>query len=146
MPSPPPDAHGGASPPVEQTFRLDLAPEPSMIVTARLFASGIARLAGCDEPRVEEIKLAVSEACTVALEPPRDRVTLRAVRTPSTLSFAVAPAATPPSDAAGADGRHLPTGMRLIGLLFDDAHASDVEGEPAIAFTVPLTDGASGEA
>jgi hypothetical protein len=138
MPSPAPDAGAEASAAAEQTFRLDLAPEPSMIVTARLFASGIARLAGCDEPRVEEIKLAVSEACTVALEPPVERITLRVARTPSTLTFAVAPAAVASAGASGIDGVPLPTGMRLIGLVFDDAGPAELDGKPAIGFTVPL--------
>jgi Histidine kinase-like ATPase domain len=139
MPSPPPDAGIDASAAVgDRTFRLELAPEASLVVTARLFASGIARLAGCDEARVDEVKLAVSEACTAALEPRGRHVRIRAVQAPSRLTFGVAPVAVPPSAAADGEATTLPSGVRLIGLLFDDAGPADVDGEPGIGFTVPL--------
>jgi anti-sigma regulatory factor (Ser/Thr protein kinase) len=48
-------------------FTLDLAPEPISIGTARLFSATVARFFGTPEEAVEDLKLAVSEACTVAI-------------------------------------------------------------------------------
>jgi Histidine kinase-like ATPase domain len=139
MPSPPPETGVAASAAVDpRTFELELAPEASLVVTARLFASGIARLAGCDEARVDEVKLAISEACTAALDPPAEHVRIRAVQAPSRLTFDVAPVARRPSGNGGVDGATLPAGLGLIGLLFDDAAPADVDGEPGLRFTVPL--------
>ena len=48
-------------------FTLELPPEPISIGTARLFSATVARFFGTQEEAVEDLKLAVSEACTVAI-------------------------------------------------------------------------------
>lgn len=50
-----------------RSFLLDVPARPDYLVTARLFVAAVARRAGCDEERVEDAKLAVSEACTDAI-------------------------------------------------------------------------------
>ncbi len=47
-----------------QTLKLRLSADPALLTTARLFAAGAARLAGCSDETVEDVRLAVSEACT----------------------------------------------------------------------------------
>jgi Histidine kinase-like ATPase domain len=155
MPSPTPDAV--ASRDEASAFILELAPEPSLIVTARLFAAGVAREAGCAEERVEDVKLGVSEACGIALdgvEPPALRIDAR--RTPGRLAFSVGPVreggasfATPepatPEVAISDEGPPLPVGslprgLDLIALLFDDARIdrSAVGEGGALHFSVPV--------
>ncbi|MFL5766495.1 MAG: ATP-binding protein, partial [Actinomycetota bacterium] len=48
-------------------FTLELPSEPISIGTARLFSATVARFFGTQEEAVEDLKLAVSEACTVAI-------------------------------------------------------------------------------
>lgn len=57
-------------PPVasEDQFRLEFSSEPDFISTARLFAGAAARYYGCDEDTVQDVKIAVSEACTNAVK------------------------------------------------------------------------------
>lgn len=46
---------------------LEIPADPAYLASARLFVSSLARLYECDEPSVEDLKLAVSEACGSAL-------------------------------------------------------------------------------
>lgn len=48
------------------TAWIDLPAEPQWFATARLFAASIARHYGCDEPAIDDLKLAMSEACNNA--------------------------------------------------------------------------------
>lgn len=52
----------------EDQFSLEFASEPEFISTARLFAGAAARYYGCDEDAVQDVKIAVSEACTNAVK------------------------------------------------------------------------------
>jgi anti-sigma regulatory factor (Ser/Thr protein kinase) len=52
---------------VTQTLTLWLSADAALLTTARLFAAGAARLAGCSDETVEDVRLAVSEACTQAV-------------------------------------------------------------------------------
>ena len=49
------------------TVRLRFSPSPAHVRTARLVAATIARRVGLPEPVVEEVRLAVGEACTIAV-------------------------------------------------------------------------------
>ncbi len=60
----------GASDPV---VRLAITPTPAHVRTARLVAVAAAREFGADSQLLEEIKLAVSEACTHAIAATRGR-------------------------------------------------------------------------
>jgi serine/threonine-protein kinase RsbW len=51
-------------------FRLEFSSDPRFISTARLFAAAVARYFDCDEETVDDIKLAISEACTNAVKAP----------------------------------------------------------------------------
>jgi serine/threonine-protein kinase RsbW len=52
----------------EDQFRLEFSSDPQLISTARLFAAAAARYFGCDEEVVQDVKIAVSEACTNAVK------------------------------------------------------------------------------
>ncbi len=52
----------------EDVFSLEFSSEPDFISTARLFAGAAARYYGCDEEAVQDVKIAVSEACTNAVK------------------------------------------------------------------------------
>lgn len=46
---------------------LEIPLDPAYFASVRLFASSLARMYECDEPSIEDLKLAVSEACGNAL-------------------------------------------------------------------------------
>ena len=54
--------------------RLELAipPEPGSIAMARIFGASVARHFGCGEDAVEDVKIALSEACTNSVKAHRD--------------------------------------------------------------------------
>lgn len=54
------------------TLELELAADPALLATARLFAAAAARAAGCDDDTVEDVRLAVSEACARSIRGAHD--------------------------------------------------------------------------
>jgi anti-sigma regulatory factor (Ser/Thr protein kinase) len=65
----------GREPPAEEPpgrhldeFTLTFPDRPENLVCARLFAASVARHLGSGEEQVEDLKLAVSEACTNAIQ------------------------------------------------------------------------------
>jgi Histidine kinase-like ATPase domain len=142
MPPPAPEAVGVAPTAGEQNFRLRLAPEASLIVTARLFASGLARLSGCGEERVEDVKLAVSEACAFALTAGEatDSLIVDVHKDANRLTFEVGPAPDAPPRGRDVAAAALPQGLDLIRLIFDDARVTTGTGaaESVVSFSVAL--------
>lgn len=69
-------ARGGIAQMAPQTdavlFRLSLPPDASYIGVSRMFAASIARHFECPEEVVEDVKIAISEACTNAVKAHRD--------------------------------------------------------------------------
>jgi len=55
---------GGDDPGNSGSFALEVPPHADQVRTARLFASAVARHFGADEDRVEDLKVAISEATT----------------------------------------------------------------------------------
>ncbi|WP_163508093.1 ATP-binding protein [Fodinicola acaciae] len=49
------------------TVRLEISPTPAHVRTARLVAVAVARRSGLEEPVLDEIRLAVGEACSRAV-------------------------------------------------------------------------------
>jgi len=56
---------------VEQ-LRLAIPPDPTYIAMTRMFAGSVARHYGCEEDVVEDVKVAVSEACTNSVKAHHD--------------------------------------------------------------------------
>lgn len=55
-------------PRTDSTFSLDVPADPDQVRTARLFAAAVARHFGADEDRVEDLKVAISEAATNSIK------------------------------------------------------------------------------
>ena len=60
---------------IEQ-LRLTIPPDAGYIAMARMFAGSVARHYGCDEDVVEDVKVAVSEACTNSVKAHHDSGTI----------------------------------------------------------------------
>jgi anti-sigma regulatory factor (Ser/Thr protein kinase) len=119
------------------TVRLAFPPEPRLLGTVRLVVSVVARKAGMDEEGIEDLKVAVSEACAVAVGDLNragrpDLIELDLVEAADRVGIEVrdrAPPAGQPT-AAEADGelddRQL--GLALVGALVDDLRIGALEG------------------
>lgn len=121
-------------------FTLDLPPEPISIGTARLFSATVARYFGTLEEAVEDLKLAVSEACTVAIranEPAGRRLQLAIEGGSPALTFSIADGGSEISD--GSDPLEVASG-ELVRALFPSAEFVPTEdGRADVRFSVPTS-------
>jgi anti-sigma regulatory factor (Ser/Thr protein kinase) len=128
------------SPGATATVHLAFPPEPRLLGTVRLVVGIVARKAGMDDESIEDLKVAVSEACAVAvadlnraarpdpieldLHETDDRLTIVVRdRAPSTSRLAAVAAIDGEVDL---DDRQL--GLALVGALVDDLRIADLEG------------------
>jgi anti-sigma regulatory factor (Ser/Thr protein kinase) len=121
-------------------FSLELPPAPISIGTARLFSATVARFYNCEEEAVEDLKLAVSEACTVSIRTNEDRghpVRLAIEGDPDGLTFSIEDGgSTVPTD-GGDDALEVPGG-ELIRALFPHAEVvSNAGGGADVRFSIP---------
>jgi anti-sigma regulatory factor (Ser/Thr protein kinase) len=129
------DADAGGPP---ATVRLAFPPEPRLLGTVRLVVGVVARKAGMDEEGIEDLKVAVSETCAVAVGDlyrarRLDPIEVDLVETADRFGVEVrdrAPAAAPGGGGGGAvdaevDDREL--GLALVGALVDDLKTSNTE-------------------
>jgi serine/threonine-protein kinase RsbW len=131
-------------------FAIDLPADPAYLSTVRLFASAIARHFGVRDDDIEDLKMAVTEACTAFLryeETDRGSLHVEVAASPDRLACEVtSPDLSLPSPPASADtptprGVAAGLGMDLLRILFEDSEV--VAGEPStIRFSVPLEAGA----
>lgn len=133
------------SEPVEtaERFTLELPGDPAYVATARLFAWTLARHFGVTEEVLEDLKLAISEACIRALTTAADRpVAMAAERRAGRLSFQVSQGATPGEDdpeMATPTPEEMAAGLslELITALFEDGEVAQDHGRPVVRFSVP---------
>jgi anti-sigma regulatory factor (Ser/Thr protein kinase) len=119
-------------------FELKLAADASLIVTARLFASDLARQMGCDEGTVDDVKLAVSEGCTAVLSRAHSEpILVVAERAEDGLTFSISPIARGVADGPASGESSLPQGVELIELIFEDTEVLGDTESGAVRFTVP---------
>jgi anti-sigma regulatory factor (Ser/Thr protein kinase) len=128
------DADAGGPP---ATVRLAFPPEPRLLGTVRLVVGVVARKAGMDEEGIEDLKVAVSETCAVAVGDLHrakrlDPIEVDLVETADRFGIEVrdrAPAAAPGGGGgaveAEVDDREL--GLALVGALVDDLKTSTME-------------------
>jgi anti-sigma regulatory factor (Ser/Thr protein kinase) len=117
------------------TVEVTFTPLPAHVRTARLVATAVARRSGVDEALLDEVRLAVGEACSRAVEAHRRHCPAEPVRIEMTDQgerFVVvvsdhAPAA-PAVSSAQAGGNGHSTGP---GSAFEVAHEEDGGGIPA---------------
>lgn len=118
-------------------FVLELPAVAVYLGTARSFSSQIAQHAGCDEGVVEDVKLAVSEACAASVGPPgsRGHVVVRSTLEPRIVAFEVEGT----GDFAPDESQEGPARLDLIRTLFPDASlARHEDGGTIVRFTLPL--------
>jgi anti-sigma regulatory factor (Ser/Thr protein kinase) len=104
------------------TLELELESDPSLLATARLFAASAARAAGCDDDVVEDVRLAVSEACARSMRAGRDgdRIGIGATLDAGGVAFAIeGPSGRPDDDDID--------GLDLVATLFPST-VTTVEG------------------
>lgn len=140
-------------------FELEINPEPRLISAARMFAASVARHYGCDEDTIQDIKIAVSEACSSSVRAresatSRDPIQVKISYDPSALRYQVRDVGAPPEPLPSADA--LPVddpsellqggaGLVLIHALFPQAEVEAADpGGMVIRFAVLLNGAASG--
>jgi anti-sigma regulatory factor (Ser/Thr protein kinase) len=120
------DADAGGAP---ATVRLAFPPEPRLLGTIRLVVGVVARKAGMGEEGIEDLKVAVSETCAVAVGDLNragraDPIEVDLVESADRLGIEVRDRAPASTVAAGGpavgevDDREL--GLALVGALVDD--------------------------
>jgi len=121
-------------------FVLEVPARSEHLGTARAFAAAVARHYDVDAEVVDDLKIAISEACVDALaetEPLR----VRAEDLGRSLRFEVV---SPRREGGTGDDRPAldelgaPARLELIRALFDDAALETADGERVVRFTVPL--------
>jgi hypothetical protein len=117
-------------------FRLSLPPSAEHLGTARSFAAAVARHFAVTGEAVEDLKIAISEACVDALvagEP----ILLDAEDEGRTITFSVdAPEGGDGAERAALDEIGAPARIELIRSLFPDATVSLDEGRRRIRFSL----------
>jgi serine/threonine-protein kinase RsbW len=135
---------GTAVNPTER-FTLELPPDPAYVSAARLFAATVAREVGVAEDLLDDIKMAVGEACARALATAANRpLSLEVERSDGRLVFEVAqgkpPSAVPGHLTSTPTQQELAVGLNLelITALFEDADiVPGRSGTAVVRFSVP---------
>ncbi|MGH2710405.1 MAG: ATP-binding protein [Actinomycetota bacterium] len=125
-----------------EQFTLELPRDPAFVATARMFASSLARHFEIEEDVVEDLKLAVSEACTRAIAAANRKdepLAVSVARDNGRLVFEVSQGDPSKVAETGAQ-EQLSAGLslELITALFADAEvAADAGGQPVVRFSIP---------
>lgn len=127
------------------TITLQICPDPAHVRIVRLVAAAFARRAGVNEESIDEVKLAVGEACGMAVSALEgdsdehltveldDAPSLRiVVRTPLDLAHLSAP---------DADTGLVPDGLDVIRALLEDVDITTAPEESVVAMTWPVSSG-----
>ena len=125
------DAVAGVGP---ATVRLAFPPEPRLLGTVRLVVGIVARKAGMGEEGIEDLKVAVSETCAVAVGDLNragrlDPIEVDLVETADRFGIEVrdrapVPAAPPGGGLVGGEVDDRELGLALVGALVDDLKTS----------------------
>ena len=127
------DADGAATP---ATVRLAFPPEARLLGTLRLVVGIVARKAGMGEEGIEDLKVAVSETCAVAVGDLNraglpDPIEVDLVEAPDGFGIEVrdrVPSTSGPADAADGEVDDRELGLALVGALVDDLKTSTLDG------------------
>lgn len=128
------------------TVEVSFTPLPAHVRTARLVATAVARRSGVSETLMDEVRLAVGEACSRAVEthalhcpdePVRVALSNQAGRFEIEVVNAGRPAGT-----SGNEGKLMPQGFSLavIAGLADDVEISETEGGTKVKMSWPLSE------
>ena len=137
------------------TVEMTFTPLPAHVRTARLVATAVARRSGVAESLLDEVRLAVGEACSRAVEVhqeycPDEPVRVALTGTPGRFEVVVTNGSAPESgsedgavSAGGSVVSHLPPalpgelGLAVIAGLADDVEVSRTEGGLSIRMCWP---------
>ena len=138
------------------TVEVTFTPLPAHVRTARLVATAVARRSGVDEALLDEVRLAVGEACSRAVEAHRRHCPAEPVKIEMTDQgerFVVVVSDQAPSSTAstganghgvatlvqGADDAGIPAGFGLavISGLADDVHVSSTSSGVSVRMSWP---------
>jgi anti-sigma regulatory factor (Ser/Thr protein kinase) len=128
------DALAGGRP---ATVRLAIPPEPRLLGTVRLVVGIVARKAGMGEEGIEDLKVAVSETCAVAVGDLSragrlDPIEIDLIEWPDRFGIEVrdrAPAPVPaPGDLVDGEVDDRELGLALVGALVDDLKTATLAG------------------
>jgi hypothetical protein len=114
------------------TLELELAADPALLATARLFATAAARAGGCDDDVVEDVRLAVSEACARSMRGASDgeRISVEAHVSLAGVAFVV----EGPTGSISDDDID---GLDLVSTLFPTAATSADGSRTSVRFDAP---------
>jgi serine/threonine-protein kinase RsbW len=123
------------------TVELSFTPLPAHVRTARLVAAAVARRSGVDESLLDEVRLAVGEACSRAVEEHRLHCPTEPVRLALTeLAGRFEVEVTDTSMSGGGEGgRSYPPGfgIAVIAGLADDVQISETSAGTSIRMSWP---------
>ena len=125
------------------TVEVSFTPLPAHVRTARLVATAVARRSGVDEALLDEVRLAVGEACSRAVEAHRLHCPAEPVRialTDAAGRFEVEVTDTSMAGGGGADGAaaYPPGfGIAVIAGLADDVQISETPAGTSIRMSWP---------
>jgi serine/threonine-protein kinase RsbW len=128
------------------TVELSFTPLPAHVRTARLVATAVARRSGVDESLLDEVRLAVGEACSRAVEehqlycpaePIRLALTDMADRFQVEVTDNCAPDAVKVASGPGAAGMQAGLGFAVIAGLADDVEISETSAGTSIRMSWP---------
>ena len=127
----------------DDRFVLEVPADPAYIGTARIFASALARHFEVADETVEDLKVAVSEACSRALAGERDdRISITVQPVDERLTFEIEQSdvrrPTGGSDTPTPSAAELATGLslELVSALFGDAEVVPTAAGPVLRFSV----------
>ena len=138
------------------TVEVTFTPLPAHVRTARLVATAVARRSGVDEALLDEVRLAVGEACSRAVEAHRRHCPAEPVKIEMTdqgerFVVVVSDQATTSSASADANGHGVATlvqgaddagipagfGLAVISGLADDVHVSSTSSGVSVRMSWP---------
>jgi anti-sigma regulatory factor (Ser/Thr protein kinase) len=138
------------------TVEVTFTPLPAHVRTARLVATAVARRSGVDEALLDEVRLAVGEACSRAVEAHRQHCPAEPVKIEMTdqgerFVVVVSDQAPTPGVSTGANGHGVATlvqgaddagipagfGLAVISGLADDVHVSSTSSGVSVRMSWP---------
>jgi anti-sigma regulatory factor (Ser/Thr protein kinase) len=125
------------------TVELSFTPLPAHVRTARLVAAAVARRSGVDESLLDEVRLAVGEACSRAVEEhrlhcPTEPVRLALTELAGRFEVEVTDTSMPGGGADGAPAAYPPGfGIAVIAGLADDVQISETSAGTSIRMSWP---------
>lgn len=126
---------------------LELPADAAFVATARIFAASLARHFGVDEDRVDDVKLALSEACGLFIRAPGEGdLTVTVEPAAAGLRYETSGPALPPVPTSD-DTPVTPsdfaarTGAELIETLFAESEIVTDDQRSVVRFSVPLDQG-----